>query len=138
MQNRLIAGHGGDVSNITSNGMHSIRLEAHSAACLLGTKVPELAMCSGFESGSSILVAKAYLCAMTKLLEQALEAVRRLPPETQDEIAHAMLNLAGSDGEPEVTDPAHLTDVLESLAQARRRQFATDAQVEAAFRRFDR
>jgi len=35
-------------------------------------------------------------------------------------------------------DPAHLPNVLESLAQAKRRQFATDAEVEAAFRRFDK
>lgn len=75
---------------------------------------------------------------MTKLLEQALEAVRRLPPQEQNEIARAMLALAGDEGEPEAIDPAHLTDVLESLAQAKRRQFATDAEIEAAFRRFDR
>jgi Ca2+-binding EF-hand superfamily protein len=75
---------------------------------------------------------------MTKLLEKALEAVRQLPPDSQDEIARAMLNLAGEDGEPEAIDPAHLADVLESLAQAKRREFATDAEVEAAFRRFDR
>jgi hypothetical protein len=74
---------------------------------------------------------------MTKLLERAIEAVRRLPPDNQDEIARAMLTLAGNDGEPESIDPAHLPDVLESLAQAKRRQFATDAEVEAAFRRFD-
>jgi hypothetical protein len=35
-------------------------------------------------------------------------------------------------------DPAHLPDVLESLAQARRREFTTDADVEAAFRRFEK
>jgi hypothetical protein len=76
---------------------------------------------------------------MTKLLEQALEAVQKLPAESQDEIARAMLILAaGDDREPEPIDPAHLADVLESLAQARRREFATDAEVEAAFRRFDR
>ena len=74
---------------------------------------------------------------MTKLLEKALEAVRRLPPESQDEIARAMLNLA-DEGEPEDIDPAHLSHVLESLAQAKRREFATNAEVEAAFRRFDR
>jgi hypothetical protein len=74
---------------------------------------------------------------MTKLLERALEAVRRLPPDSQDEIARAMLNLVADEGEPEPIDPAHLTDVLESLAQAKRRQFATDAEVEAAFRGFD-
>jgi hypothetical protein len=41
------------------------------------------------------------------------------------------------DDEPEEIDPAHLADVLESLAQARRRHFATEVEVEAAFRRFD-
>jgi hypothetical protein len=76
---------------------------------------------------------------MTKLLEQALEAVRRLPPESQDEIARAMLHLAAEDErEPERIDPEHLADVLESLAQAKRREFASDAEVEAAFRRFKR
>lgn len=75
---------------------------------------------------------------MTKLLQKALEAVRLLPPENQDEIARAMLALAGDDSEPEDIDPAHLADVLESLAQARRGEFATDAEVEAAFRRFDK
>jgi DNA-binding TFAR19-related protein (PDSD5 family) len=75
---------------------------------------------------------------MTKLLEKALEAVRLLPPESQDEIARAMLTLAGDGGEPEDIDPAHLADVMESLAEAKRREFASDAEVEAAFRRFDR
>jgi len=75
---------------------------------------------------------------MTKLLEKALEAVRQLPPDSQDEIARAMLTLAGDEGELEEIDPAHLPDVLESLAQAKRREFASDAEVEAAFRRFDR
>jgi hypothetical protein len=79
-----------------------------------------------------------YPFRMTKLLQKALEAVRRLPPDTQDEIARVMLSLTGDQEESEEIDPAHLPDVLESLAQARRRQFATDAEVEAAFRRFDR
>jgi hypothetical protein len=74
---------------------------------------------------------------MTKLLERALEAVRRLPPSGQDEIARVMLQLAAGDGEPEEVDTAHLPAVLEGLAQAERRQFASDAEVEAAFRRFD-
>ena len=75
---------------------------------------------------------------MTKLLERALEVVSRLSPDTQDEIARAMLRLAASDGEPEEIDAAHLPAVLEGLAQAKRREFASDAEVEAAFRRFDR
>lgn len=75
---------------------------------------------------------------MTKLLEKALEAVRRLSPDSQDEIALAMLTLSGNEGETEAIDLAYLPAVLEGLAQARRRQFATDAEVEAAFRRFEK
>jgi len=74
---------------------------------------------------------------MTKLLEQALEAVRRLPPDSQDGIARTILHLAAGDGEPEPIDPAHLSAVLEGLAQAKRRELASDAEVEAAFRRFE-
>jgi hypothetical protein len=74
---------------------------------------------------------------MTKLLEKALEAVRALPPETQDEIAHAILQLAEGDAEPEPIAPEHLSAVLEGLTHAGCHQFASDAEVEAAFRRFD-
>jgi DNA-binding TFAR19-related protein (PDSD5 family) len=75
---------------------------------------------------------------MTKLLEKALEAVRILPDESQDEIARAMLYLAQTNSEPEKIDPDDLPDVLESLAQAKRREFATDEEVRAVFRRFVR
>jgi hypothetical protein len=75
---------------------------------------------------------------MTKLLDQAVDIVQRLSPDLRDEIARAMLQLAASQGEPDEIDPAHLPAVLEGLAQFQRREFATDAEVEAAFRRFDR
>ncbi|RAI38064.1 hypothetical protein [Rhodoplanes roseus] len=74
---------------------------------------------------------------MTKLLDQAVEIARALPPETQDEIARLVLHMATDQGQPEEIDPAHLSDVLNSLARAERREFATDAEVEAAFRRFE-
>ena len=74
---------------------------------------------------------------MTKLLEQALEAVRRLAPDAQDEIARLMVALADCEGEPEEIDPAHLPALLEGLAQAKRHQFAGDTEVETAFRRFN-
>jgi hypothetical protein len=74
---------------------------------------------------------------MTKLLDKALEAVRQLPADSQDEIARAMLNLAEHGGEPEAIDSAHLPAVLQGLAQARAKQFASDDEVEAAFRRFN-
>jgi hypothetical protein len=74
---------------------------------------------------------------MTKLLDKALEAVRRLPPGTQDEIAETLLQIAEANGDPEPIAPEHLQSVLEGLAQVRRREFATAETVEAAFRRFD-
>jgi hypothetical protein len=37
----------------------------------------------------------------------------------------------------EEIDPAHLSDILEALAQARRREFASDAEVKSVFRRFE-
>jgi len=80
----------------------------------------------------------SYHGGMTKLLEQAIEAVRRLPADAQDDIARTILHLAASEVEAEPVDPGHLAAVLEGLAQAKRREFATDDEVEAAFRRFDR
>ena len=80
---------------------------------------------------------RSYAFDMTKLLEKAVEAVRQLPPDTQDEIARTMLELVGHEGEPQPIDDAHLAAVLEGLAQAKRGEFASDAEVEAAFRRFD-
>jgi hypothetical protein len=49
-----------------------------------------------------------------------------------------MLQFASGDGKPEEIDAAHLSAVLEGLAQAKQRLFASDSEVEAAFRRFDR
>jgi Ca2+-binding EF-hand superfamily protein len=75
---------------------------------------------------------------MTKLLEQAIEVVRRLPADSQDDIARTILHLAGGELEAEPVDPTHLAAVLEGLAQTKRREFATEEEIEAAFRRFDR
>ena len=74
---------------------------------------------------------------MTELLEQAIETARRLSAAEQDYIAKAILALTESDLEPaEDINPAHLSGVMEGLAQAERGQFASDAEIEAAFRRF--
>jgi len=74
---------------------------------------------------------------MSALLDQAVDTVRALSADAQDEIARAMLALAANEIEAEPVDPAHLSAVLEGLDQAKRREFATPAQLEAAFRRFD-
>lgn len=73
---------------------------------------------------------------MTELLEKAVEAVRRLAPQAQDDIARVMLRLAGQEEEPEPIEPDDVSAVLEGLAHAERGELASDAEVEAAFRRF--
>ena len=72
---------------------------------------------------------------MTKLLEQAFETVRKLPATKQDEIAQAILDAAADDDEEDV-DGADLPSLLEGLADADAGRFATDEEVEAAYRRF--
>jgi hypothetical protein len=73
---------------------------------------------------------------MTDLFEMAVKAVRRLTPEAQDDIARAMLRLAGQEDDPEPIQHDDLPAVLEALAQAERGELASDAEVEAAFRKF--
>ena len=67
---------------------------------------------------------------MTKLLDDALVAVRNLPPANQDEIARAILRLTGTDDEPPV---ALSTDeraaIAASKAAAARGEFASNEQV---------
>ncbi len=75
---------------------------------------------------------------MTKLLEKALEAVRQLPPESQDHIARLLLQFADGEGEPEAIEPEHLAAVAEGLAQAERGEFADDEQVAALLARHQR
>ena len=73
---------------------------------------------------------------MTKLLEQALDAMRRLPPSRQDDIAQAILIMA--DGALEAIEAKHLPFVLEGLAEIERGEFATEEEIASAFRSFDR
>jgi predicted transcriptional regulator len=75
---------------------------------------------------------------MTKLLDKALEAVRTLSPAEQDEIARAMLALANQADEDdgEDIDPADLEAIDRGLDDMKNGRFATDEQVEAAFRSF--
>lgn len=71
---------------------------------------------------------------MTKLLDQAFAAVRSLPAEAQDDIAHVVLRLTGAEDEP----PVSLTTdeqaaVAGSKAAAARGEFATDEEVRAVW-----
>jgi len=70
---------------------------------------------------------------MTKLLDQALEAVRGLPPDAQDDIARVLLQLAGNDAEPVTLSTEERTAIAASKAAADRGEFATDEEVRAAW-----
>ena len=74
---------------------------------------------------------------MTKLLEEALDAVRALPDDAQDAIARVMMLAIPNDDEPEDIPAEHLAAVMEGLAQAERGEFASDAQVAEVWKRFD-
>lgn len=71
---------------------------------------------------------------MTKLLDQAVEIVRDLPPDVQDDIARVLLQLAG--GEESTIVPLSSDEraaITVSKAAAARGEFATDEQVRATW-----
>ncbi|HUD85281.1 MAG TPA: hypothetical protein VMR17_02455 [Xanthobacteraceae bacterium] len=71
---------------------------------------------------------------MTKLLDQALEAVRVLPPDAQDDIARIVLQLAGSeDHAPVALSAEERAAITVSKAAAARGEFATDEEVQAVW-----
>jgi predicted transcriptional regulator len=74
---------------------------------------------------------------MTKLLEQAVEVVRDLPPEVQDDLARTLLQLAGRDQPVVQLTADEEVSLAESLAQADRGEFATDEQVRAIWAKYD-
>lgn len=77
---------------------------------------------------------RPYIVAMTKLLDEAVEVVRRLPSDDQDDIARAIMQLAGSDLHAPVTlSPEERDAIARSKAAADRDEFATDEQVRAVW-----
>jgi hypothetical protein len=68
---------------------------------------------------------------MTKLLEHAVETVRGLPPEIQDDLARLLLQLAGEEQPAVELTAEEASSFEESLAQAERGEFATDEQMRA-------
>jgi hypothetical protein len=74
----------------------------------------------------------------TPTIDDAVDALRKLPQERQQELAGYILQLATDDGSPEDIAPDHLPSVLEGLEQAKHGQFASPERVAAAFRRFEK
>lgn len=74
---------------------------------------------------------------MTKLLEDAVVAVRAMHPADQDIVAQAMMSLVRL-GLYDDIDPQHVRDVEAGLEDVARRDFASDEEVAEAFRSFER
>jgi hypothetical protein len=82
-----------------------------------------------------LLVTARHISAMTKLLDQALEAARGLPPDDQDDIARMILTLVGTAGDasPVTLTPAEEAAIAISKAAAARGEFASEDQVRAVW-----
>lgn len=72
-----------------------------------------------------------YLSTMTKLLEQAVDSVRSLPAEVQDELARLLLQVAGEEQPVIRLTSEERADLAEADAEIARGEFATDEQVRA-------
>jgi len=72
---------------------------------------------------------------MTKLLELATAEVRKLPPEEQDEAAQMLLWAIEARSGPIPLDDETSVAIEEGLAQARRGEFATDAEIADLWKR---
>jgi hypothetical protein len=75
-----------------------------------------------------------YIATMTKLLDEALEAVCRLSSRDQDDIARAIMQLSGSGPPaPIALSPEEREAIARSKAAGNRGEFATDEQVRAVW-----
>lgn len=68
---------------------------------------------------------------MTKLLEQAIEAARQLPPDRQNEVAEIILS--ASSVAPVIVSDDERDAILQGLEDARSGSFVPEEQVQALF-----
>ena len=73
---------------------------------------------------------------MTDLMEKAIASVRSWPAQQQDEAAEILLALDQLGADAYVASEDELRAIDEALAQIDAGEYATDAEVEAAYSRF--
>ncbi len=74
---------------------------------------------------------------MTQLLDHALAATRTLPPMMQDGIARVILRLTGADDEVIALSPDERAAVALSKSAAACDGFATDAEIQAIWSKYN-
>ena len=72
---------------------------------------------------------------MTKVLEDAIEKVRRLPEDQQAYIAEVLEQIAAAGGDPFVVPESHRAAVLEGLAEAERGEYVSDEEMAALWKK---
>jgi hypothetical protein len=72
-----------------------------------------------------------YSDAMMKVLEDAIEKVRKLPEDRQAYVAEVLEHIAAAGSDIFTVPDAHRAAVLEGLEQANRGEFASDDQLAA-------
>jgi len=72
---------------------------------------------------------------MTKVLEDAIEKVRRLPEDRQAYAAEVLEQIDAAGSDLFIIPDDHRAAVLEGLAQAERGEFATDEEMAALWKK---
>lgn len=82
---------------------------------------------------SALFCGRAYIAAMTELLDHAVRTVRLLPTDRQDDLARVLLQLAGGDQPDAPLSREEENAVTASRAAAARGDFASDEEVAAVW-----
>ncbi|MBR1120374.1 hypothetical protein JQ628_02515 [Bradyrhizobium lablabi] len=72
---------------------------------------------------------------MTKVLEDAIEKVRRLPEDRQAYVAEILEQIAAAGSDQFVVPELHRAAVLEGLAEAERGEYVTDEEMAALWKK---
>ena len=72
---------------------------------------------------------------MTKVLDDAIEKVRRLPEEQHAQIAEILEQVAAFGSEPFVVPESHRAAVLRGLAEAERGEYVSDEEMAALWKK---
>jgi hypothetical protein len=89
-----------------------------------------------FSNSAAKSASNRYAVGMTKLLDQAIEKVYALPAEMQDQAARMLLVYAGDDGPMIELTQVEEADLIEALAEMRRGETASEAEVSSALSKY--
>jgi len=72
---------------------------------------------------------------MTKVLEDAIEKVRKLPEDRQAYAAEVLEQIASAGSDPFIVPEAHRAAVLEGLREAEQGEFTSDEEMAALWKK---